>query len=284
MNNEQAQSSEGADEISIYDILDFFHEGWKTILIAVVAASALASAFLVITPKRYEATASIEIGRIANITLEAPAILLEKIKLLNYFNKETKLACGANDQNFLSFNVASVISPTINKNAPIISFSYKTSNPDAATSCLSAVIAEIQKNQKTLYDASHKAKLIYLQLLNSRLSQIESDKEKINEKAMKLDISDPKFSAALLYYTLLTLDNEERAIKKEVLELENNLSPPLTQHTRVVADIYILSSPVEPKKTIMLAASIAAGLFLGILFLLGKKFWVGFRAHRAGRV
>lgn len=285
MNNEQAQWSEGADEISIYDILDFFVEGWKTILVAVVAALALASAFLVITPKRYEATAIIEMGRIANITLEAPAILLEKIKLLNYFNKETKLACGANDQNFLSFNVASVIIATINKSAPLINLSYKTSNPDAATSCLSAVIADIQKSQETFFDASLKPKQIYLQLLNSRLSKIESDKEKINEKAMKFDISDSKFSAsALLYSTLLTQDNLKRAIQKEVLELENNLSPPLTQPTTIVADIYTPSSPVEPKKTIILAASIAAGLFLGILFLLGKKFWVGFRAHRAGRV
>jgi hypothetical protein len=60
------------------------------------------------------------------------------------------LACGANDQNFLSFNVASAINATINKSAPLINLTYKTSNPDAATSCLSAVIAEIQKNQKTL--------------------------------------------------------------------------------------------------------------------------------------
>jgi len=285
MNNEQAQSSEGADEISIYDILDFFVEGWKTILIAVVAVLALASAFLVITPKRYEATVTVEMGRIANITLEAPAILLEKIKFPNYFNKETKLACGANDQNFLSFNVGSAISATINKSAPLISLSYKASNADAATSCLSAVIADVQKNQVTLFDARLKPNQIYLQLLNSRLSKIESGKEKINEKAMKFDISDSKFSAwALLYSTLLTQDNERLAIQKEILELENNLSPPLTHHTRVVADIYTSSSPVEPKKTIILAASIAAGLFLGILFLLGKKFWVEFRAHRAGRV
>jgi len=294
MDNEQAQSSEGADEISIYDILDFFVEGWKKILMAVVVALALASAFLVITPKKYEATASIEMGRIGQLqlglvnqpqTIESSTVLIEKIKGQGYFQEKTKLACGANQENLPQFNVSSNLIATISKSAPMVSFSYKTSNPNDARQCLSEVISDIQRKQLSAFKASLDPKKEYLQNIKNKLERIENDKSKLNEKAMKFDFSDSRFSSsALLYSSLLAQDNERRELQKEILELENNLSPPLTQPTTIVADIYTSSSPVEPKKTIILAASIAAGLFLGILFLLGKKFWVGFRAHRAGRV
>jgi len=287
MNNEQAQWSEGADEISIYDILDFFLEGWKIILIAVVAALALASAFLVITPKKYEATVSIEIGQIGQIgqIIESPAVLIEKIKVQNYFKEKTKLACGANQDNLSQFNVSSNLIATISKSAPLVSFVHKGSSPNNAKQCLLDVLADIQQKHLLTFDASIKSKKENLQNIKNKLERIENDKSKLYEKAMKFDFSDSKFSSsALLYLILLAQGSQGIGLQKEILELENNLSPPVTQPTKIIADIYTSSSPVEPKKTIILAASIAAGLFLGILFLLGKKFWVGFRANRAGRV
>ena len=51
-------------EISLLDILRFLKSAWRTIAIAGLVGIALSVAYLVITPKQYEATAQIAMAQI----------------------------------------------------------------------------------------------------------------------------------------------------------------------------------------------------------------------------
>ena len=55
------------NEISILDIIEFFHESWKTIAGFTVLGIAGAALYLSVVPKQFEATAQIKVAQIANV-------------------------------------------------------------------------------------------------------------------------------------------------------------------------------------------------------------------------
>ena len=81
------------DEISLLDIIQFFIDNKLSIAISTFACGALGLAYGLITPPQYEASMSIQMATVANNPVEAPAVLLEKMKLPTYFSVGTLKAC-----------------------------------------------------------------------------------------------------------------------------------------------------------------------------------------------
>ena len=86
-------------EISLLDILRFLKSAYKTILIFGVLGITLSIAYLVITPKQYEATAQIVMAQIGaannnnnnnisplGINIEEPALLIARLAMPTSIN------------------------------------------------------------------------------------------------------------------------------------------------------------------------------------------------------
>jgi uncharacterized protein involved in exopolysaccharide biosynthesis len=82
MNNQSIENIE--DEISLIGIIDFFKEGWKTIVLGGVLGGAIGVSNTLLSPSIYQATAYIQVAKLANADVEAPNILLEKLKMPMY--------------------------------------------------------------------------------------------------------------------------------------------------------------------------------------------------------
>ena len=117
---EQLQADE--DEISLVDILLFLLASGGNIVKSTLVCLLAGSTYYFNVPKMYEATATIEIGRVEGELIEAPAVLLEKMKLPLYFSSVTYQACNTHSEPSSKDNLYNKIKPSINKSVPMVSF------------------------------------------------------------------------------------------------------------------------------------------------------------------
>jgi len=138
------------DEISLLDIIQFFIDNKLHIAISTFACGALGLAYGLITPPKYEASMSLQMAVVANTPVEAPAVLLEKMKLPTYFSVETLNACKMTDSTNPGAELSKQLKPLVNKNAPFITTSFRAPSTDEAKTCLQAVLADVRSQQKIL--------------------------------------------------------------------------------------------------------------------------------------
>ena len=83
------------DEISLIEVLLFIKASGGNIVKSTLVCFLAGGAFYFSAPKKYEASATIEMAKVAGEPVEAPAVLLEKMKLPLYFSLATLQACGS---------------------------------------------------------------------------------------------------------------------------------------------------------------------------------------------
>jgi uncharacterized protein involved in exopolysaccharide biosynthesis len=259
------------DGINLADIVDFAQKSWKTV--ALWSATGLiggAGYAFVATPK-YLATANIQTAKVAGTDVEAPALLVEKLKLPSYYTKATFDACGLNDLAEPGVAIATALKPTLMKTAPIISISYKAKSQEAATGCIDAVMADIRANQALIAKPAIEQKNIQLAALKQKLDGAEQMANLMPAKKQNFDFNDPKFSgASLLLATSLAKADEVKNLKAQISDLEIQLQEPQTKETYFTTPVYASPKPVEPKKLITILGGLFGGAVLSVVYLLAR--------------
>ena len=259
------------DGISLADIVDFAQQSWKTVALwsAIGLIGATGYAF-VATPK-YLATASIQTAKVAGTDVEAPALLVEKLKLPSYYTKATFDACGLNDLAEPGVAIATALKPTLMKTAPIISISYKAKSQEAAIGCIDAVMADTRANQALIAKPTIEQKNIQLATLKQKLDGAEQMANLMPAKKQNFDFNDPKFSgASLLLATSLAKADEVKNLKAQISDLEIQLQEPQTKETYFTTPVYASPKPVEPKKLIVILGGLFGGAVLSVVYLLAR--------------
>lgn len=271
MSNKSIRDNENA-EINLLDIYMFFKDGWKWIAASMLVCSLAGVVYALLATPIYEATANIEMAVVANVVVEAPAVLAEKLKIPTYYSTETINACGSNDSQVSGESLAQDLKPVINKNAPILIINYRNKSVDKAKKCLEAVLENIRADQNQISRPTLNSKQHLLKSLGDKLESAEKIKHQFGGKALSFDFNDPKFSAStLLMSTLLANDREITDLRNQIFELNAALSAPQTREAYLSAPIYAPSKRVEPKRSRIVLGAVLGGLFLGLFFLLGKK-------------
>jgi hypothetical protein len=90
-----------------------------------VVGGLLGLGYGLIAPAKYQATANIQVGRVAGIDVETPATLVEKLKMPLYYSQKTYLACNVMDEVDPSEEITKTLKPTLSKTAPIVTISYR---------------------------------------------------------------------------------------------------------------------------------------------------------------
>jgi len=266
------------DEISLLDIIQFFIDNKLHIAISTFACGALGLAYSLITPPKYEASMSLQMAVVANTPVEAPAVLLEKMKLPTYFSVGTLNACNMTDSTNPGADLSKELKPLVNKNAPFITTSFRAPSTDEAKTCLQAVLADVRSQQKILADPIIKQKQSYLSNLKERLSTAEQVAKYLSSQKQDFQFKDDKFSAnALILATRLTKDTEIKDLRNQIVDLEISLTEPQTRETFLAAPMFSSPHKVAPSRSLILAIALMAGFMLGVFGVLGRKAWVSIK-------
>ena len=93
------------------------------------------------------------------------------------------------------------------------------------------------------------------------------------------DFSDSKFSAStLLLTTTLSKENEIKDLRTAINDLEIALLEPQTKGAFLTTPIYAPQQKVSPKRTLILIGGLVAGLFIGLLLMMGKRVYGAYKA------
>ena len=266
------------DEISIKDIVDFLLESWKAILATGLVGLSGAAGFIVFTPSQYEATAQIQMAQIApnnnnnnsnplGVNVEDPNLLMARLKLPSSYTEDEIKACGLQDLKLPAESLAKTakLSP-VKGVSSIVELKIRLESKDQAVSCAQSLFENIRDSQNNIvkpYIEEAKALLIKYQ---ARLAEAQS-------LVARADKSGSALSAAYLANR-----DEVKFLTDESIRLNNLISAGDTRQAKLVAPIYASDIPVFPKKKISLLVGLLAGLFLGVLFVMIRKAWTGYRA------
>jgi LPS O-antigen subunit length determinant protein (WzzB/FepE family) len=267
------------EEISLIDILRFLKGAYKMILVFGILGIAAAFAYLVITPKQYEASAKIAMANIGaannnnsplGINIEEPASLISRLSTPTSYTPETLVACGLQDQANPALALSSIKLTVPKGVANQVELKTFGGSQQVAQDCALAVFDLIKTTQAQIVAP-------YIEEAKIKLADNQERLQKAKEVVARSDKSGAAMSASYL-----STRDEIRYLLDEITAIKNVVSSNQHRATRMVAPIYASDMPIAPKKRIILAAGLFCGLFLGFLIALARQMITKFNSQAGG--
>jgi uncharacterized protein involved in exopolysaccharide biosynthesis len=272
--SEQSFNTISEDEISLKDIINFLAESWKVIIFGSVVGGLLGLGYSLIAPAKYQATANIQVAKVAGADVEAPAILVEKLKMPMYYSQKVYVACNVIDELEPGEVIAKKLKPTLIKNAPIIAISYQESSPGDAQKCLESILDDVRANQGLLAKPILQSKANRLLNLKLKLESAEKIVKIMPNKNTSFDFS----ASTVLLAITLSKENQIQDLRTEINDLEMALLEPQTKEAFLITPIYASQQKLSPKRTIIIMVGVMAGLLIGLLLLMVKRAYGAYMA------
>ena len=276
MSNTESHMSDNDDEISLADIFSFFAEQWKFILVIALLGAELGTGYSLLGTPRYQASGQIQVGKVANVDVETPALLMAKLAMPSYFSNETLKACEVINNVDPADVLLKKVSAALNKTAPIITITLKATDPIVAKQCVQSLVQDIRTNESENTAAILNVKKNQLQGLRQKLEVAEGIAASFMKiypgKSPQFNFDDEKFSAAgLLFATASSKQFEVKDLRNQINELEFLLQAPQTKEAELVVPIYVATTPVGPSPPIIaILGALVAGL-LAVIYLVGRN-------------
>jgi capsular polysaccharide biosynthesis protein len=261
------------DEISLRDIIDFLVESWKAIILTGLLGLVGSIAYLWVTPNQYQAIAQIQMAQITansnsnsnsntspmGVNIEDPILLMARLKLPTTYSAQEIKACSFESSATPSEALVAAAKFSVVKGVgSIIELKINRDNKEAAITCAQSLFEKIKASQNEIIKP-------YIEEAKTLLVKYQ---ERLNNSQLLISLVD-KSGAALSAY--LANRDEVKFLTEEILRLNTIISIADTRQAKLVSPIYVSDIPVAPKKRIALVTGLFAGLFLGLLLMLGKR-------------
>ncbi|QWD04215.1 hypothetical protein G6720_01680 [Polynucleobacter paneuropaeus] len=274
---EPNHNTSSGDEVSLIDILRFLKGSYKTILIFGVLGVVIATAYLAITPKQYEASVQIAMAQTSSannnnnnnnnnnisplgINIEEPALLIARLSSPTSYTPKAIAACGLQDQINAALALSKAIKVTIPKGvANLVDLKTFGESPQVAQDCAQGVFDLIKTTQAQIVAP-------YIEEAKVKLADDQERLQKAKEVVARSDKSGAAMSASYL-----STRDEIHYLLDEITALKNVVTSNQNRATRMVAPIYASDVPIAPKKRIALTAGLLGGLFLGLLVAFARQ-------------
>lgn len=271
--SEQSFNQSFEDEISLKDIIDFLVESWRTIVLTGLLGVLASAVFLIITPNQYQATLQIQMAQIGasnnnsnnntnplGVNIEEPSLLIARLKLPTTYSSEVIKACGFENASTPSESLVSSLKVSVVKDvSSIVELKINRDSKEIAINCAQGLFESIKDFQNQILKP-------YIEESKALLVKYESRFANAQSLVSRADKSGAALSAAYL-----ASRDEVKFLIEEIFRLNTFIANAEARQAKLVSPIYVADSPVFPKKTISLIIGLMAGLFLGLLFLIGKK-------------
>jgi uncharacterized protein involved in exopolysaccharide biosynthesis len=255
------------EEISLADIANFIVESWQTVLVFILLGLGVAGAYLLFTPKQYEAIAQIRMAQIASpnnnnnnninplgINIEDPAALIARMTLPTTYASQTIQECGLADRERASSVLAKVVKLSTPKGvANTVDLRIQAPSPELAKRCANALYQFIKSSQSQLIAP-------YIEDAKGKLT-IEQDRlARATQMIARADKSGAAISAAYL-----STRDEIRYLLDQITSLQTMIIQNESRASQLTAPIYVNERAVFPSKRNSLLAGVTAGGFIGLL-------------------
>lgn len=260
------------DELSLQSIYEALRQEVRllTTCTGIFALAGLVTAFLL--PVKYQARTSFQMAMVANMPIKAPATLLEKLKQPLFYSGKTLKICGLNETDTARENLIKALNPTISKNVPIVTITYKAQSTEQAKDCLARVIRDIQDQQDEIAAPLITALKSQLNAAKEKLAIAERLKKQLAGQNLQLNFTDPKFSASVLMLsTMLSKETEAKELGNQITDLTLKLAEPQTRKTSTLTEIYAPSEKSDPPRALISAAGALMGLLIGVMAAFLKR-------------
>jgi LPS O-antigen subunit length determinant protein (WzzB/FepE family) len=292
MMTSQEQVTEQKDEISLFDIVDFFITYTKTILTTSILGLMTAGLYLWFTPPQYEAVAQIQMAQwssnknlvvptgntessnknlvVPTGNVEEAVTLISRLSVPSTYSVQNIQACKMEyiqiDQDLALTKKLKYA--TIKTVPNVIEIKVKQKSKDDAIACLQSVFENIRLSQSKIAEP---IELQATQLIEEKNNKLALAKQLI----FRGDQSGPALSAVYL-----STRDEINILRYETEILNYFMNSKDSRSTRLISPIYAAEKPVSPKKLIILIAGLFGGLCLGIVYVLLRKGMKVFKKHR----
>lgn len=258
------------NEFSLFDIYDFFREGWKTIIGFSVIGLLAGVVVAFVLPEKFQSSALIEPASVAirptanaaitRQSVEQPAVLAEKMKQPSYYSDKTLKACTYKSEDNPAQALVNRLRPNVARNSVYVSVTYLAPSSKIASVCLENVLNDVVVNQARLSEPlinnlqvelsnaeqelkaaiterdqqriKNKEKLTVAQ---SKLLAAQKFVERFSKDSLNFSFGDPQFSAsALLISTLIAKQNEIKDLELQINALEMEIAANITDRDQAV--------------------------------------------------
>ena len=264
------QTTVEQNEFTLFDIYDFFREGWKMIVGFSVIGLLIGVVMSFVLPEKFQASVLIEPASVAlrananapmtRQSVELPAVLAEKMKQPTYYSEKTLKACTNNPEPISPQTLVSGLKPNVARNSVYVSVSYIAPSSKIASACLESVLNDVVVNQARLSEplinnlqvelsnAEQELKAVIterdqqriknrekLAVAQSKLVAAQNFVERVSKESLSFNFSDPQFSAsALLISTLIKTQNEIKDLELQINALEMEIAANITDRDQAV--------------------------------------------------
>lgn len=272
------------DEISLKDVVDFLVESWKIIMLIGLLGLVGSIAYLWGTPSQYQATAQIQVAQISannnssnnnntnplGVNIEDLNLLMARLKLPTTYSDQEIKACGFESAKAPSEALVVAAKFSLVKDVgSMIELKINRENKKTAIACAQSLFEKIKSSQK---------EIIKPYIEEARTLLIKHQDRLTNSQAF---ISRADKSGAALSAAYLANRDEVKFLSEEILRLNTFIATAETRQAKLVSPIYASNTPVSPNKGMALISGLFAGLFLGILFMLGKRGYTVFKVSNS---
>lgn len=264
------------EAFSLLDILHFLKINYKMIAITTIAGLIIASTWLVLTPKQFEATAKIAMAQIgANnkninpvwVSIEEPPLMISRLSAPTSFTPEVLSDCGSDDVPTSGLALSASIKFAVPKGVTnMVELKTYGKSPEGALSCAQAIFELIKDTQ---------AKILAPYMTDAKV-RLEEDIERLaraKDLIVKADKSDSAMGAAYL-----ATRDEIRFLLDEISVYTNVVSRSQNRVAHLLVPIYASETPIAPKNRVVVASGLFGGLFLGLLLALSRQMWAKLKA------
>ena len=275
----QEQVTEQDDEISLFDIADFFITHAKTILITGFLGLMTAGLyFWFTTSPQYEATALIQMAQLPTNkhlgvvagNVEDAGTLISRLALPTTYSSQNIQACKLENVKIdQDLALSKKLKYSIIKNAPnVVEIKVSQNSKDDAITCLKSVFETIAVTQNKIAEP-----------LRSQATQLIEEKNKKLALAKELLLREGKSGLSLSTLYLVTRD-EIASFNEDIDSLNGFVNSIESRPTKLISQIYAAETPVSPKKSISLIAGLFGGLCFGIVYIFFRKAMTVFKKYR----
>ena len=261
------------EEISLLDILLFLRRSWKLVAGLGAIGLGIATIYLLMAPKQYQAIAQIQMAQISTaannnnnkinplgMNIEEPSLLIARMSFPTSFTPATIAACGLDGKDNAAGILAKSIKLSLPKGVPnVVELKITANNPERAQQCANAIFELIKTSQDKVVSP-------YIAEAKVRLADYEAQLAKQKDLLSKADKSGLVMGAVYL-----STRDEIRYLLDEITALQNVVASNTNRATRLVAPIYVSDVPISPKNGATFTVGLSGGLFLGLLIAFGRQ-------------
>ena len=272
------------DEVSLFDLWGMLRGGWRLVFGSVVLGVLGAVAAIAFIAPQFEAVALLQTGTVSGSMIEEPTTALERLRSPSFLRE---IAVEVGDSAWVDQIDAGVQGRTlvakIQKATPsMIEVRVVTGSPDFSKKIAELSTARLIRRQTELASRVVAKVEFDISVLKEKLGKSESDLTVLSKAIDPTNVKNDTFSQLSLLTSLrMQRESDSFALRQSIYALENSLLPPLTQPARVLEDIFVSNKPVFPKKGVLLAMGLVAGLLVGVMLVFVSGAWRLARARRS---